>query len=198
MTSSPPTDPIDYFGQWFDEAQQCKDISEANAVSLATTSSDNKPSNRMVLLKGYDKEGFSFYTNLGSRKALQLEETPFAAMCFYWEPLGKQVRIEGHVVAVSDEQADEYFASRPLKSRMGAWASKQSQPLESQAILLKEFAKQTVRFATQEVPRPPFWSGYRLVPNRMEFWQKGEYRLHERLCYLLDESGNWRTELLYP
>lgn len=193
-----PENPIDYFGQWFNEAQQCDDIKEANAVSLATASRDKIPSNRMVLLKGYDEKGFSFYTNLGSRKAQQLEENPFAAMCFYWEPLGKQVRIEGHVMAISDEQADEYFASRPLKSRMGAWASKQSQPLDSRAVLLKEIAKQAARFATQDVPRPPFWSGYIIVPNRIEFWQKGEHRLHDRLCYKKDESGSWHTELLYP
>ena len=196
--SKHPDNLIDYFAQWFDEAEQCKDVKEATAVSLATTSRDRMPSNRMVLLKGFDAEGFCFYTNLGSRKAQQLKESPFAAMCFYWEPLGKQIRIEGHILPVSDEQADEYFASRPLKSRIGAWASKQSQSLENKADFLKDIAKQSARFVTEEVPRPPFWSGYRLIPNRMEFWQEGEYRLHDRLCYMRDDAGNWQTELLYP
>ncbi len=190
--------PIEHFTAWFNEAENHQDIKEANAVSLATTCRDGLPSNRMVLLKDYDEKGFVFYTNLNSYKGEQLKENPFAAMCFYWEALARQVRIEGYVVDVDEEEADEYFASRPFKSRVGAWASKQSQPLDSHAALLKEVAKQTVRFATQDVPRPEFWSGFRLVPCYMEFWQKGEYRIHDRVCYLKNENDHWHRQLLYP
>ena len=193
-----PEDPIVYFTEWFEEAIEHRDIKEANAVNLATASRDGVPSNRMVLLKNFNSEGFTFYTNLESRKGRQLKENAFAAMCFYWEPLGRQIRIEGYVMPVSDEEADIYFASRPLKSRIGAWASKQSQLLESRAILLKEVAKQTARFMTQEVTRPSFWSGYRLVPCHIEFWQKEEYRVHDRICYTQDQKGQWSHSLLYP
>ena len=189
---------IDRFSEWFLEAENNKVIAEANAVNLATVSEDGRPSNRMVLLKDYDEHGFVFYTNLTSRKGRQLAANANAAMCFYWENMGKQVRIEGAVISVSDDEADAYFASRPLKSRIGAWASKQSQPLDSQSSFLKDVAVQTARFATSDVPRPEFWSGFRLVPNRVEFWQKGEYRLHERLTYSLDNAGEWQEQLLYP
>ena len=194
-----PKNIIESFADWFVQAQNNKVIVEANAVNLATVSGDGKPSNRMVLLKDYDKNGFVFYTNLGSRKAQQLADNPRASMCFYWEALGKQVRIEGHVVSVTDAEADAYFASRPLKSKVGAWASKQSQQLDSQASLLKDLAVQTARFVTGDVERPEFWSGFRLIPNRIEFWQKGDYRLHERNCHILDEkTGQWVNQLLYP
>lgn len=190
--------PMLTFKEWFEEASNHGDIKEVNAVNLATASRDGMPSNRMVLLKDYDDNGFVFYTNLNSHKGRQLKENPFASMCFYWEPLSKQVRIEGFVSDVDSKEADAYFASRPLKSRIGAWASKQSQPLDSQAALLKEIAKQTARFATQDVPRPEHWSGFCLVPCYMEFWQKGDYRVHQRLSYMRDEADNWQSQLLYP
>ncbi|MCB2081940.1 MAG: pyridoxamine 5'-phosphate oxidase [Rickettsiales bacterium] len=198
MAPDSAENPFITFSEWFEEASHHKDIKEANAVNLATASRDGLPSNRMVLLKDYNEEGFVFYTNLNSHKGKQLKENPFAAMCFYWEPLSKQVRIEGFVINVDAAEADAYFASRPFKSQIGAWASKQSQPLDSQATLLKEIAKQTARFATQDVPRPEHWSGFRLVPCYMEFWQKGEYRLHQRLSYVCDEGNNWKSQLLYP
>lgn len=198
IMGSIPENPIAYFKDWFDEASKNKSVKEANAVNLATATRDGHPSNRMVLLKQYDENGFVFYTNLNSRKGQHLKENSFASLCFYWEALCKQVRIEGQVSAVSDAEADEYFASRPLKSRIGAWASKQSQPLDSQATLLKEVAKQTLRFASQNVPRPDFWSGFCLMPHYIEFWQKGEYRVHQRLNYIKDEKGCWQSQLLYP
>lgn len=190
--------PIDYFRTLFDEAGRHKGIKEPGVVNLATASRDGMPSNRMVLLKDFDEDGFVFYTNLHSHKGQHLDENPFASMCFYWEPLSKQVRIEGYVVAVDDAEADAYFASRPLKSRIGAWASRQSQPLDHPKTLLKAIARHTARFAMQDVPRPDFWSGFRLVPCYMEFWQKGDYRVHERVCYVRDEPGQWQSQLLYP
>lgn len=193
-----PEEAFSTFKAWFEEASNHKDIKEANAVNLATACRDGMPSNRMVLLKGYDEEGFAFYTNLNSHKGRQLKENPFASMYFYWEPISKQVRIEGFVVDVDATETDEYFSSRPLKNRIGALASKQSQPLDSQATLMKEIAKQTARFVTQDVPHSDHWSGFRLVPCYMEFWQKGDYHVHQRISYVRDEEDNWKSELLYP
>ncbi len=190
--------PIEHFTQWFEEAKQQKTIKDPNAVNLATVSPEGKPASRMVLLKDFDENGFVFYTNLGSRKAQHLHNNPHAAMCFYWEILGKQVRIEGSITSVSDTEADAYFHSRALKSRIGAWASKQSRPLESRATLMKEVAKQTARFAVQDVPRPEFWSGFRLKPTHVEFWQNGEFRIHDRTCYTANNDGTWSKQLLYP
>ena len=192
------SNPIDHFTNWYQHACECKHIEEANAVNLATASATGMPTSRMVLLKTFTESGFVFYTNLGSRKAQQLSANPLAALCFYWEPLARQVRIEGRVTAVDDEQADEYFSSRPFKSKIGAWSSKQSQPLDHQKTLLKEIASQTVKYATKNVPRPSFWSGFCLAPNRVEFWQRGEYRIHQRQCYMRDENGQWEMQLLYP
>lgn len=196
--SDVPVSPLDYFSDWFDQASSHKGIEEANAVNVSTATSEGLPSSRMVLLKSFDASGFVFYTNLGSRKAQQLKQNPFAAMCFYWEPLGRQVRIEGQVFSVDSKQADDYFESRPFKSKIGAWASRQSQPLDHQNTLLKEIAKQAARYVARDVQRPPFWSGFCLVPNYFEFWQRGEYRLHKRHCYRRDENGKWLTQLLYP
>lgn len=187
------------FEEWYEEAYKRESIRENNAVNLATADENGRVSNRMVLLKNYDASGFVFYTNLQSRKGQQLQANPWASMCFYWEALSKQIRIEGQVKPVTDEEADAYFNSRPLKSRIGAWASKQSQPLESKAALLKEVAKQGTRFVTEEVPRPPYWSGFRIQPERLEFWQAGEFRIHDRVCYEWDDSlKKWRRMLLYP
>ena len=193
-----PENPIDYFSDWFEQASNHKGIEEANAVNVSTATSNGLPSSRMVLLKSFDHSGFVFYTNLGSRKAQQLKQNPHAAMCFYWEPLARQVRIEGQVLAVDSKQADHYFKSRPFKSRIGAWASKQSQVLDHQNTLLKEIAKQAARYVAKDVPRPPFWSGFCLRPNYFEFWQRGEYRLHKRHSYDRDENGQWQSHLLYP
>ncbi len=192
------SNPIDHFADWYRLACENKHIEEANAMNLATASASGMPTSRMVLLKAFDENGFVFYTNLNSRKGQQLKVNPLAALCFYWEPLARQVRIEGQVVVVDDEQADEYFASRPFKSKIGAWASRQSQPLDHQKTLLKEIAKQTAKYVTKTVPRPVFWSGFCLLPDRIEFWQRGEYRLHRRQSYELDESGQWQAQLLYP
>ncbi len=190
--------PFNHFTQWFEEAKKQPTIKDPNAVNVATVSPEGKPASRMVLLKDYDENGFVFYTNLGSRKAQHLHNNPHAAMCFYWEILRKQIRIEGSISPVSEEEADAYFHSRALKSRIGAWASKQSQPLDSRATLLKEVAKQTARFALQDVPRPEFWSGFRLTPDYFEFWQNGEYRIHDRTCYQKNTDGTWGNHLLYP
>ncbi len=193
----PPADPYTLFGEWFEEARTHKAIEDPNAMCLATATTEAIPSARMVLLKDWDSEGFVFYTNLESRKGEELADNPHAALCFYWEPLHKQVRIEGSVSTISDEQADRYFYSRPLKSRIGAWASRQSRPLKSKQTLLAEVAKQAARFVTNDVPRPPFWSGFRLHPERMEFWQQGEFRIHDRHCYTYSDGG-WSHTLLYP
>ncbi|MEQ8743207.1 pyridoxamine 5'-phosphate oxidase [Parasphingorhabdus sp.] len=191
-------DPFELFGQWYREAEQCKEIADASAVNLATASRSGAPSSRMVLLKGFDQDGFVIFTNLKSRKGKELEKNGQAALCFYWAPLARQVRIEGSVVPVNDEEADQYFGSRPLKSRIGAWASRQSEPLESRTTLLKQVVIQTARFAQGEVDRPAFWSGFRIVPDRMEYWTNGEYRLHDRIVYTRDMDGCWQHGLLYP
>lgn len=198
MSKDPQNNPFSHFKNWFAEAEKNKAIKEANAVNIATSTASGRPSNRMVLMKGYDESGFVFFTNLTSKKGRQIEENPYASMCFYWEPLFRQVRIEGKLEPVSAQEADDYFNSRPLKSRIGAWASKQSQPLESKATLMKDVAKQATRFVTEDVPRPPFWSGFRLVPDYIEFWQKGEFRVHDRDCYIKNSEGNWTHTLLYP
>ncbi len=190
--------PFDQFNSWYEEASRHKDILDASAVNLATASADGAPSSRMVLLKGYDRDGFVIYTNLKSRKAQELDKNSRAALCFYWPPLGRQIRIEGTVSLVSDTEADQYFAARPLKSRIAACASRQSQPLESRAALIKNVAQQTARFAVGDTGRPAFWSGFRIAPRRMEFWTNGEYRLHDRTVYLQDGKGKWRHHLLYP
>lgn len=164
---------------------------------LATVSADGKPSARVVLLKSFDARGFVFYTNLQSRKGVELRFNPNAALCFYWPPLARQVRIEGIVENVSDEDADAYFASRPRGAQIGAWASRQSTELVSRQELesrVKEFEQE---FAGREVPRPPFWSGFRLVPERIEFWQSREDRLHDRLVFVR-QGDTWTKGLLYP
>ena len=191
-------DPFALFGKWYHEAERCKEVADASAVNLATASSSGAPSSRMVLLKGYDEGGFVIFTNLRSRKGKELQQNDQAALCFYWPPLARQIRIEGRVTPVSDQEADQYFESRPLKSRIGTWASRQSEPLESRAALLKQVDIQTTRFARGEVARPAFWSGFRIVPNRMEFWTNGEYRLHDRILYTREMDGHWQSGLLYP
>lgn len=197
MTSS-DIDPLELFASWYSEASMHPEIADASAVNLATATRAGWPSSRMVLLKGYDAQGFAIYTNLGSRKAKDLTGNPRAALCFYWQPLGKQVRVEGLAEPVGDEEADAYFSSRPVNSRIGAWASKQSARLESRAKLLARVTRYTASFAVGEVNRPPFWSGFRIVPDRMEFWTNAEHRLHDRIVFEKADSGDWRRYLLYP
>lgn len=185
----------------FDEVfRQAADagIPEPNAMALATATPDARPSIRMVLLKGFDESGFVFYTNLESRKARELRANPYAALCFHWKEIGKQIRIEGRAEQVSDSEADEYFASRPRGSQLGAWSSLQSAPLSSREELLERVRQIEERFSGSEVPRPSFWSGFRLVPDRIEFWTNGEFRLHDRLLFERDTNGGWRTMKLYP
>lgn len=193
-----PKNPFDHFDDWYRQAMRHNDVKDANAVTLAASTPDGMPSNRTILLKGHGPGGFIFYPNLDSRKGDELEANVHAAMCFYWAPLAKQVRIEGAVTPVSDTEANQYFVSRPLRSRIGAWASRQFQPLENCGALLKDMARETARFAFAEIARLPFWSGFRLIPQRMEFRKSGEYRLHDRLAYTLDENGLWQNQLLYP
>lgn len=194
-----PPDPLPRFAELYERALQ-SDILEPTAMTLATAGEGGRPSARVVLLKGFDAHGFVFYTNLESRKGRELRAHPFAALCFHWQPLEVQVRIEGRVEPVSDDEADIYFASRPRGSQIGAWSSLQSTPLASRAELEARIREIEQRFAGREVPRPPFWSGFRLVPKRIEFWKNQPSRLHERDVYHADASapGGWRLEQLYP
>lgn len=188
-------DPIEMFRVLYEQAlQSCV---EPDAMVLSTVDPDGRPSSRYVLLKAADRNGFVFYTNLTSRKAAALAAHPSAALCFYWGPMGKQVRVEGAVEPVTDGEADAYFASRPRDSQIGAWASDQSSTLESRAELNRRVEEIRARFAGGQVPRPPFWSGFRIVPDMIEFWTRDPARLHEREHF--ERQGDvWRRRLLYP
>jgi pyridoxamine 5'-phosphate oxidase len=190
--------PIDLFSQWYDEVQSCEALSEPTAMTLATSDEQGMPDARIVLLKGHDNRGFVFFTNLLSTKGQQLQKNPKAALCFYWMPLDKQVRIRGALEPVSTEEAEAYFGSRPRQSQIGAWASKQSQVLEGRWDLEKRVALYAAKYAIGTVPRPEFWSGFRLVPSVMEFWLKGNFRLHERLQYRRQTDNSWQREWLFP
>ncbi len=189
-------DPIARFKDLLGQAEQLG-IELFNAFALATAGSDPQPSARMVLLKDTDERGFVFYTNLESRKACQLAENPLTAACFWWAPLKRQVRVEGRVEIVSDREADEYFASRPRGSQISAWASHQSSEIASRDELLAAVALLQAKFEGQTVPRPPNWSGYRLVPERIEFWKEQPDRLHEREVYSRNANG-WTMTILAP
>lgn len=189
-------DPVEQFRRWFEEALAAN-LHEPNAVTLATATKDGKPSARIVLLKGYDERGFVFYTNYEGRKARDLEENPRAALVFYWGELERQVRIEGHVSRVPEKESDEYFASRPRGSQLGAWVSEQSRMVTARGYLEEKLRRLEAEYANREVPRPPFWGGYRVEPEVIEFWQGRENRLHDRLVYRR-EDGGWRIERLQP
>ena len=188
-------DPLAQFHTWFADARAA--LEQPDAVALATATPDGRPSVRMVLLKRADEEGFGFHTNLESRKGVELAANPRAALLFHWQPLGRQVRIEGAVEAAPAHESEEYFRTRPLPSRLAAWASPQSRPLADRAELERRYAEATARFEGDDVPLPPHWGGFRLVPDAYEFWQHGEHRLHDRLRYERTEAG-WLRERLAP
>jgi pyridoxamine 5'-phosphate oxidase len=189
-------DPIALFEAWMAEAAK-SEPNDPNAVCLATATPDGRPSARMVLLKGVDPRGFVFYTNLESRKGGELAANPFAALCFHWKTLQRSVRVEGAVEQVSAEEADAYYASRARGSRIGAWASRQSRPLESRFALEKAVADYALKFGLGEIPRPAHWSGFRLLPERIELWRDMPFRLHERRVFHRAGAG-WEMEMLYP
>jgi pyridoxamine 5'-phosphate oxidase len=190
--------PFDVFADWFAEAGE-SEPNDPNAVALATADADGQPAVRMVLLKGYDEQGFVFYTNLESNKGRDLAQNPKAAMLFHWKSLRRQIRIEGPVSSVTDEEADEYFASRARGSQIGAWASDQSRPLEGRFALEKRVATFTAKFGLGSVPRPAHWSGFRIAPQRIEFWKDGAFRLHDRFVFTRgDASEPWTVEQLFP
>lgn len=196
FSSTPPDDPIPIFHAWLEEAA-ASEPRDPTAAALATVGEDGMPSVRMVLLKDASPRGFVFYTNYESRKGRQLLAQPKAAMVFYWKSLDRQVRVEGTVEQVDLADADAYFASRPRESRIGAWASQQSRPLEGRFELEKRVAEYGLKYAIGAVPRPPYWSGFRIVPRLIEFWQGSAFRLHDRLVYHRD-GADWRTERLFP
>lgn len=189
--------PFALFDSWYAEARS-SEINDSNAMALATADAEGRPSVRMVLLKGHGPDGFVFYTNFEGRKACELINNPHAALLFHWKSLRRQIRIEGAVTQVSDAEADAYFATRSRDSQLGAWASDQSRPLDSRETFLSRFAEMETRFEGSEVSRPPHWSGFRVAPERIEFWQDREHRLHERKLYTADGQGGWHSGLLYP
>ena len=189
--------PIQQFKKWWDQAL-ASDILEPNAMTLATASADGLPSARIVLIKDFDEKGFVFYTNYNSFKARQLEENPKASLLFHWKELERQVRIMGLVSKVSGEESDAYFQSRPVGSRIGAWASPQSQVIKDRNWLEEAFDHRKEEFNNEEVPRPPHWGGYRVKPVIVEFWQGRNSRLHDRIQYSLQENGGWKIERLAP
>ncbi len=188
--------PFSLFAAWFADAQK-SEVNDANAMSLASIDPDGQPSVRIVLLKAWDARGFVFYTNFDSRKGTALRANPKASLNFHWKSLRRQVRIDGTAEVVSDAEADAYFATRPRDSQIGAWASDQSRPLQSRAAFDARIADITARYAGSDIPRPPHWSGFRVVPATLEFWQEIEFRLHHRRLFARSGDG-WTETLLYP
>jgi pyridoxamine 5'-phosphate oxidase len=190
-------DALRQFAQWFDEAAQAQLSTEINAMTLATATPDGKPSARIVLLKGVDERGFVFYTNYESRKGMEIAENPRASLVFFWQELERQVRIDGVVEKTSPEETARYFQSRPLESRIGAWVSHQSSVIGNRAVLETRYEQLSKEYADGEIAVPPYWGGYRVVPECVEFWQGRPSRLHDRLLYTKTQSG-WRHERLSP
>jgi pyridoxamine 5'-phosphate oxidase len=190
-------EPFRLFAEWLDDAVK-SEPNDPNGVALATVDETGMPNVRMVLLKGFDEQGFVFYTNLESIKGREILASMKAAMCFHWKSLRRQVRVRGPVEIVSDAEADAYYATRPRGSRIGAWASKQSRPLESRFALEKAVAEYTARYVIGEIPRPPYWSGFRIVPETIEFWHDRPFRLHDRVMFSRTDAGVWEKTRLYP
>jgi pyridoxamine 5'-phosphate oxidase len=191
------SNPFAQFKKWFDEALSA-DILEPNAMTVATTTPEGKPSARMVLLKDYDARGFVFYTNYNSHKAQELAENPQAALVFWWAELQRQIRISGRVEKISDSESDKYFYSRPFSSRLGAWASNQSEVIENREVLEQNLEELKQKYQDREIPRPPHWGGIRVIPAEIEFWQGRSSRLHDRLVYTRDYDDGWKIERLSP
>ena len=196
MAEEASPDPIELFQQWLGEAYE-SEPNDPSAMTLATVDPSGAPAARIMLLKGADRAGFVFYTNIDSRKGLELDGARKAALAFHWKSLRRQVRVDGTVEHVSDAEADDYFASRPRGSQIGAWASDQSRTLESTAELERRVARFAAKYAAGAVPRPPFWTGYRIVPQAIEFWRDRPFRLHERMLYERERDG-WTIRQLYP
>lgn len=190
-------DPFALFDSWLAEARQ-SEPNDAEAMAFATADSQGRPSVRMVLLRRAGPEGFGFFTNLDSRKGKELAQNPHGALAIHWKSLRRQVRAEGPVELIGEEEADAYFAGRSRESRIGSWASDQSQPLSSREAFAERYAAMVARFADKDVPRPPRWSGFRLVPRRIEFWSDRPHRLHERRLFSRTDEGGWSEGLLYP
>jgi pyridoxamine 5'-phosphate oxidase len=190
-------DPIKQFSNWFTAAIEAE-IRDVNAMSLATAGRDGKPTVRIVLLKGFDQDGFVFFTNYESEKGVQLEANPYAALAFYWIELDRQIRISGKAEKTSREESERYFRSRPIGSQLGAWASRQSEVLDGRRVLDARMAEMTERFGDKPIPLPPHWGGYRVIPDMMEFWQGRPNRLHDRFRYRLQSDGSWLIERLAP
>ena len=191
------SDPFTQFDAWFAEAK-ASEINDPNAMTVASVGADGQPSARMVLLKGHSRDGFVFYTNQQSHKANQISERPFVALLFHWKTLRRQIRIEGKVLNVDPAVADAYFATRGRDSQIGAWASEQSRPLDSRATFEARFEEVSARYEGKDVPRPPHWSGYCVWPNKIEFWQDREHRLHERHVFTRTGPDSWDEGMLYP
>ena len=197
-TLNPPhANPFEIFADWLAHAEKTES-NDPTAMALATVSSDGKPSNRMVLMKSFDEDGFVFFTNSRSRKGQNLAQNPHVALLFHWKTLRRQVRVEGAVTPVSDAESDAYFATRAVISRLGAAASEQSQPLSDKQILIDRVHDLKKTYDENSIPRPAHWHGYRVKPELIEFWMDGEYRLHDRFNYTVDGAGGWHIQRLYP